>query len=231
MCERWIFTVPREMNMRSPISGFVRPAAAWRTISSSVGVRLSQPAGRPLARSASAAHVCDRLIERQRFALAASVRQRVVAERFTQPLRERFRALLLGLPARKPEFGARAAGGAQQARGLLVALQSGRDLGEDVERIRNVEVVAALGLVCEGLMRQVLGGGPVPADSGDARELMARACHQPAVADALGDRERLLGRGLSGGVVAAEAFHLRQVYQRHRLGPDEPAGVLLALRR
>ena len=44
MCERWIFTVPREMNIRSPISGFVSPPAAWRTISSSVGVRLSQPA-------------------------------------------------------------------------------------------------------------------------------------------------------------------------------------------
>src|SRR5215207_8898670 len=95
-----------------------------------LGRRETLPArGRPLARSASAAHICDRLIERQRFALAARVRQSVVAERLTQPLRERFRVLLLGLPAREPELGARAAGGAQQARGLLVALQSGRDLG------------------------------------------------------------------------------------------------------
>ena len=95
-----------------------------------LGRREALPApGRPLARPARAAHVCDRLIERQRLPLAASVRQRVAAERLTQPLRERFGALLLGLPARKPEFGAHAVGGAQQARGLVVALPSGCDLG------------------------------------------------------------------------------------------------------
>src|SRR5215212_7072495 len=36
---------------------------------------------RPLARSASATHVRDRLVERERFALAGSVRHGVVAER------------------------------------------------------------------------------------------------------------------------------------------------------
>ena len=55
---------------------------------------------------------------------------------------------------------------------------------------------------------------------------MTRPCHQPPMAELLGDRERLLGSGLSGGVVTAEAFHLRQVSQRHRPGPDEPGRVL-----
>src|SRR5215204_425891 len=106
-----------------------------------LGRRETLPArGRPLARSASAAHICDRFIERQRFAPAARVPQRLVAERLAQPLHERFRVLLLVLPAREPEFGARAAGGAQQARALLMALLSGRHLGQDLEGSWNVEV-------------------------------------------------------------------------------------------
>ena len=40
-CSRWVFTVPREMNNTSPIAGLVSPAAASRTTSNSVGVRLS----------------------------------------------------------------------------------------------------------------------------------------------------------------------------------------------
>ena len=35
--------MPREMNMRLAISGLVSPTVAWWTISSSVGVKLSQP--------------------------------------------------------------------------------------------------------------------------------------------------------------------------------------------
>ena len=47
MWERWTFTVPREMNMRSPIWGLVSPSATSSMTLSSVGVRLSHPrAGR-----------------------------------------------------------------------------------------------------------------------------------------------------------------------------------------
>ena len=99
-----------------------------------LGRREALPApGRPLPRPAGTAQVGDRLVERQRFALDASGRQGVVADRFAQPLRERVGVLLLGAPARKPEVGPRAAGGAQQPRGLLVTLQSGGDVGESVE--------------------------------------------------------------------------------------------------
>src|SRR5215211_2400280 len=144
MCERWIFTGAAGDEHALTDLG-VRQAGGGVADDLELGRREALPApGRPLARPASAAHVCDRLIERQRFARAARVRKSVVAERLTQPLREALGALLLGLPARKPEFGAHAVGGAEQAHGLLVALQSGRDLGQDVERIGNVEVVAAV---------------------------------------------------------------------------------------
>jgi membrane-associated protein len=45
-CDRCVFTVPRLMNSLAPISGLLSPSTTRPTTSSSVGVRLAQPADR-----------------------------------------------------------------------------------------------------------------------------------------------------------------------------------------
>src|SRR5215207_3285983 len=87
-------------------------------------------------------------------------------------------------------------------------------------------MIAAVCLFCKGLVRQVLGSWPVLSGRGDAGELVTRSCDESAVAEMHGDRQRLLGTTLAGGAIAAQALHLSQPQQRHRLGPDEPVGVL-----
>ena len=87
-------------------------------------------------------------------------------------------------------------------------------------------MIAALDLIGEGLVRQVLGGRPVLARLRRRARADGARGHESAVAEMLGDRERLLGTKLAGGAITAQALHLRQPEQRHRLDPDEPAGVL-----
>ncbi len=115
--------------------------------------------GRPLTLAAGTADIGNRLVERERFALGAGDAERVVAERFAELLRERVHTLLLRVPTNETDVGPGAVGGTEQPCGFVVTVEADRDLGEGVEGVRDVEMIAALGLVCERLVRELLGGG------------------------------------------------------------------------
>ena len=125
--------MPRAMNIRSPISGLVRPCGSKLDDASSVGVSDSQPpAGRlrePRAGAASRARSRCSIARPCLDGSASSARR---------ARRQAARAATRRRPARRPsaraELLAGALAGAEDARRLLAALEAGGDCGEHDER-------------------------------------------------------------------------------------------------
>ncbi len=191
------------MNIRLPISGLVRPSAASSATRTSVGVSDAQPRpGRFLVPRARRSQAIASPVVSSPPAAAASV-----AASVSEPLGERGFELVAGAllrpPPRVSKLGVGAIGGSEDPRRLLVAVERGGGLGEDVQLAAQALRQSRLEDDPEGLVREPLGLPRVALAQGDAGEDVTRrgpvqrAAHTP-----VGDLERAAGqvRGIGGAI-------------------------------
>jgi hypothetical protein len=107
-------------------------------------------------------------------------------------------------PADDSQLRTRALGGCEQPRRLRVALESTGDLGQRLERVRNVQPVAAVNERGERIVQQSLRLRPVAAAGGEASELVLGERAEPSGADARRDLDRAFGVAARCGFVAKQ---------------------------
>ena len=182
--------------------------------------------GGALPGSACAAHIVDCVRGRHGLALGPYIRKIGRSQRCMQLEPEVFDPLLVRPPALAPEVGPGPSCGSEDATSLVGASGTHGHLGQELERFGHVDAVAALQLVAQRAVSEVLGRDPLLPGGGHGPELDTRPRGEPDVTEVFGDAQRPVCVRLCPRVVTEEALHASEIYARDRFGPGVGERVL-----